>query len=56
LTVVETNPMGPHIVEQIDLNQTCAKSKLANMSIAVISEDFPNATSFYTYDEILLHE
>jgi hypothetical protein len=56
LTVVETNPMGPHIVEQIDLNQTCAKSMLANVSTDVVSEDFPNTTSFYTYDEILLHE
>jgi hypothetical protein len=56
MTVVETNPMNPHIIEQINLNRTCSKSQVANETTAVISDDFPNTTSFYTYDEIYLHE
>jgi len=52
-TVIETMPMQPHVVEQVNLERSCKESEEIQSSIATVAEtDSMPEPSFYTSDEL----
>jgi hypothetical protein len=45
---VETSPMAPHIVEQVDVDHKCKKSTLKQVDTSVRTNEIPDQPSFFS--------